>query len=103
MEEWRQLRHLSVPGRSNRSRLESLNALFSPEALERSISTDGPLGIIHEAILSDPLKPFFYVLAIEQTGREMFETKYGNIPIEGVRLLEWKQGWIWLPLIWENN
>jgi hypothetical protein len=92
MEEWRQLRHLERTGKIEPQQIGILNALFSPEALERSISTDGPLGIIHEAILSDPLKPFFYVLAIEQTGREMFETKYGNIPIEGVRLLEWKQG-----------
>ncbi|MFB3788362.1 MAG: hypothetical protein ACE15F_18540 [bacterium] len=69
-----------------------LNILFSPEAVRRAEASTGVLGGLLEAELADPRKPFFYILAVDQPGREVFKVKYPNIPLEGMRIIEWTQG-----------
>ncbi len=69
-----------------------LNILFSPDALRQARTDTGVLGGMLEAEVADPRRPFYYITAVDQPGREMFEVKYPNIPLEGMRILEWTQG-----------
>jgi hypothetical protein len=66
--------------------------LFSPESIKPANAFEGALGRILEADLSQPDLPFFYLCSLDMPGREMYEVKYGNIPLPGMRILEWKQG-----------
>lgn len=69
-----------------------LNILFSSEAARRAAVFPGVLGHLLEVELADSARPFFYLAAVDQPGREMFEVKYPTIPLDGLRIIEWKQG-----------
>lgn len=69
-----------------------LNVLFSPDSIKPANAFIGALGRILEADLAEPDRPFFYLSSVDLPGREMYEVKYGNIPLPGMRILQWKQG-----------
>ncbi len=79
-------------GGSSQSKTGVLNMLFSPDATKLSRVSSGELGKIFELEIADPDKPFFYLCAEEQSAREMFEVKFAMFPLEGLRVIEWKQG-----------
>jgi hypothetical protein len=79
-------------GGASQSKSGILNILFAPDSMKTSRVSNGKLGKILESEIVDPDKPFFYVCAEEQSGREMFGVKFAMFPLEGMRVIEWKQG-----------
>ena len=69
-----------------------LHFLFAPDVLQTTEPGNGLIGPTSEARLTDPSKPFFYLTILNQPGREMFQVKYGSIPMPGMRIIEWRQG-----------
>ena len=92
MEEWQMNRSAERRGERKNTIAGILNVLFSPDCCKPAQMSVGALGQILEADLLHPDQPFFYLLDLDQPGREMFEVKYKNIPLPGMRILEWKQG-----------
>jgi hypothetical protein len=89
---WRRRRQAERLGKIKPVHAGILQVLFSPYALKNAVAYDGVIGSIYQAELADPHQPFFYLTILDQPGREMFEVKYGGIPIPGTRIIEWTQG-----------
>jgi len=90
--EWQSLRRAERMGTIKPIRVGVLHAFFSPNALDNTVPLGGAIGPIFQARLSNPRDPFYYITALEIKGHEMYEAKYANIPLPGMRFLEWKQG-----------
>ncbi|MBI1387585.1 MAG: hypothetical protein GC154_03970 [bacterium] len=69
-----------------------LHFIFSPESMAGVRATSGVLGDLMEMRLTEPVLPFFYLVFLEQKGREPIAPKYASLPFPGLRVLEWRDG-----------
>ncbi|MGC9329527.1 MAG: hypothetical protein ACP5I1_17970, partial [Candidatus Hinthialibacter sp.] len=69
-----------------------LKILCNPGGMKPAQAFTGALNKIYELEVCEPEKPFFYLCSQDMPGREMYEVKYGSVPLPGLRILEWKQG-----------
>ena len=90
--EWQRQRRAERSGAASFKLYGKLSLLFSPESLRRASLSDGILGRFLETELENRMDPFFYLAALEQPGRETFAVEYASLPLQGVRVLAWKQG-----------
>lgn len=92
METWQRERRQERMGEKKVTVTGVLKILFSPDSIQSASAFTGTLGKRLEAELVDPDSPFFYLCDQDMPGREMFQVKYGDVPMPGTRILEWKQG-----------
>lgn len=70
----------------------TLNVVFSPDSIKEPVISETVIGHTAEVELAHTTDPFFYLLAVSQQGREMFDVKYDTLTTPGLRIIEWQEG-----------